>query len=357
MRDALSHCRRLSVSLVLAVALLLGASRALPQTANPDARQPPGTITGTIVDDSGAAIAGARIRLLRDGISPGREVRSRQDGGFSLPNVPSGPYRLTVSAPGFADRTVSSVLDAGAISNLPPIRLTLALGTVVVEVTPTRVERAERQIEEQEQQRLLGFLPNFFVTYDPDALPLTARQKFELSWKSHADPVRFGVVGIIAGIQQARNDFSGFGPGAEGYAKRYGAAYGNVLTHSLIVQVLLPSLLKQDPRYFYKGTGSTKSRIGYAISRAVVKKGDNGHWQPNYSGILGSLASGALSNLYYPAEDRKGVRLTFENAAVGIGGAAAGYLAQEFLFERFTSRARRSNGGRKGATTASEDGP
>jgi hypothetical protein len=116
-----------------------------------------------------------------------------------------------------------------------------------------------------------------------------------------------------------RNDYSAFGPGAGGYARRYAAAYGNVLRRSMITRVVLPSLLKQDPRYFYKGTGSTKSRIGYAISRAVIRKGDNGHWQPNYSEILGGFASGVLSNLYYPAQDRKGVRLTFENAAIGKG--------------------------------------
>jgi hypothetical protein len=213
---------------------------------------------------------------------------------------------------------------------------------ISVDVTPTPVELAERQIKAQEQQRLFGVLPNFFVSYLPDAVPLNTRQKFQLSWKSRLDPVQFGVVGIVSGIQQARNDFSGFGDGAEGYAKRYAAAYANILTRSLISQVALPSLFKQDPRYFYKGTGSTASRIGYAISRAVIKKGDNGRWQPNYSGILGSLAAGGLSNLYYPAENRKGIQLTFENAAIGIGGAAVGHLAQEFLFKRLTSHTPKS---------------
>jgi hypothetical protein len=165
------------------------------------------------------------------------------------------------------------------------------------------------------------------------------------------DPVRFGIVGIIAGVQQARNDFSGFGQGAEGYAKRYGAAYANVLTENLITEVLLPSLFKQDPRYFYKGTGSTKSRIVYAISRSVIRKGDDGHWQPNYSGILGSLAAGGLSNVYYPAQDRNGVGLTFENTAIGIGGGAVGHLAQEFLFKRLTSHSRKSSGSQKEPTT------
>lgn len=221
----------------------------------------------------------------------------------------------------------------------------IAPDTLSVTVTASRVELAERQIHEQEQQRLFGVLPNFFITYDPDAVPLTARQKFQLARKARLDPVQFVVAGAIAGVQQARDDYSGFGRGWDGYAKRYGAAYANVLTRSLITQALLPSLFRQDPRYFFKGTGSTASRVGYAISRAVVRKGDNGHWQPNYAGILGSLASGGLSNLYYPAEDRKGVRLTLENAAIGIGGSAIGHLAQEFLFRRLTSHSRRAAGG------------
>jgi hypothetical protein len=212
--------------------------------------------------------------------------------------------------------------------------------SISVDVTATKEEIAQRQIEAQEKQRLFGVLPNFYVTYIPDAAPLNLRQKFELSWKSRLDPVRFGTAGITAGIQHVRGVHSGFGDGAEGYGRRYAANFANGLTRSLISQVLMPSLFKQDPRYFYKGTGSKKSRIGYAISRAVIKKGDNGRWQPNYSGILGSLASGGLSNLYYPAEDRKGVQLTFENTAWGIGGAALGNLTQEFLFKKLTTRSR-----------------
>ena len=213
---------------------------------------------------------------------------------------------------------------------------------VSVDVKPETEIVAEQQIKEQEKQRLFGVLPNFFVSYIPDAAPLNIRQKFQLSWKSRLDPVQFAVVGITAGVQQARNDYPGFGDGAEGYAKRYAALYATSLTRGLITQVALPSLFRQDPRYFYKGTGSTSSRIGYALSRAVVKKGDNGHWQPNYSGILGSLASGALSNFYYPPEDRNGARLMFENAAIGIGGNALGLLAQEFLYKRLTTHSHKS---------------
>jgi len=213
---------------------------------------------------------------------------------------------------------------------------------ISVDVKPTRVEVADRQIRQQEQQRLLGVFPNFRVSYDPNAVPLDTRQKFHLSWKTIADPVAFAGTGVIAGIQYARNDFSGFGGGADGYAKRYAALYATRVTSTMISNVALPALFKQDPRYFYKGSGSTRSRIGYAISRAVVRKGDNGRWQPDYSRVLGHLASGAISNLYYPPEDRRGIGLTVTNTAIGLGGAAIGNLMQEFLYARFTTHARRA---------------
>lgn len=327
----------------LIIALLLYTAPASSQALVQDARPPVGVINGTIVDDTGAAISGAKVTLSPDdGSSPAVDVFSRADGQFSFSNVRPGRFRLAISAPGFADQVVSGILAADDVSTLPPIRMVLAFDAVAVDVTSTRVEVAQRQIEAQEQQRLLGVIPNFFVSYEPDAAPLSAKQKFELTWKTRLDPFQFVAVGIIAGVQQARNDFSGFGDGAEGYAKRYAAAYANGLTTSLITQTLLPTVFRQDPRYFHRGTGSTPSRIGYALSSAVVTKGDNGHWQPNYSAMLGGLASGAISNLYYPAADRKGVQLTLENAAIGIGGLALGRVVQELLFNKVTTRAHKS---------------
>jgi hypothetical protein len=152
--------------------------------------------------------------------------------------------------------------------------------------------------------------------------------------------VTFLLTGAIAGLQQANNSFRGYGQGAQGYGKRYGADYANVVTGTFIGNAILPSLLKQDPRYFYKGSGSTRSRILYAIANSVICKGDNGRWQPNYSDILGGLAAGGISNLYYPAQDRNGAALTFENAAIEIGATAAANLLQEFVIRKLTPNAR-----------------
>jgi len=116
-----------SIHVGLAVAFFLCASPAWSQDSKPDAQQP-GAISGTIVDDTGAAVAGAKVALSPDGISPRSEVLSREDGQFLFARVSSGPYRLIVSASGFADQTLSGVLGSGEVSSLPPIRLTLAFG-------------------------------------------------------------------------------------------------------------------------------------------------------------------------------------------------------------------------------------
>jgi len=125
----------------------------------------------------------------------------------------------------------------------------------------------------------------------------------------------------------------------KGFAQRYGATYANGLTDIMIGGAILPSLLHQDPRYFYKGTGTTRSRILYALRGPFVCKGDNGRWQPNYSTIGGDLASAAISNTYYPASNR-GVGFVFGNFLLGTGQRAAANLAQEFLLSRFTRKAR-----------------
>lgn len=141
---------------------------------------------------------------------------------------------------------------------------------------------------------------------------------------------------MIAGIQQAQNNFRGYGQGAQGYGKRYGAAYADLVSGTFIGGAILPAVLKQDPRYFYKGTGSDGSRVMYALASSVICKGDNGHWQANYSNIAGSLAAGGISNLYYPASDRNGVGLTFETALIGIGVTSAVNLLQEFVIPKLT---------------------
>ena len=294
----------------------------------------PGNITGTVVDRDEAVIENAKITLTSEGATA-RESLSGSDGSFSFSNVPPGPFQLLVVAPGFATQTTSGVLQPGQDFVAPTMQMVVAT-SFEVEVRVKPAEVADEQIHEEEKQRVLGVIPNYYVSYLPDATPLNTRQKFELGWKSVVDPVIFGLSGAIAGVEQADNAFSGYGQGSQGFAKRYGATYADIVSGTFIGSALLPMVFKQDPRYFYKGSGSGKSRLFYALANAVICKGDNGHWQPNYSNMLGGLAAGALSNVYYPASNRNGVGLTFENALIGIGGSAVGAVFQEFLVRKLT---------------------
>jgi hypothetical protein len=298
-----------------------------------------GTITGTVVDRPGDLVVGACVKLTRGNSSASLDAISNEEGQFSFAGIAPGPFQLTTVMEGFATQTYSGALHSGEKYVVPPIALILAGGVTEVQVSLSRFEIAEAEIKDEEKQRVLGVVPNFYVTYDPAAVPLTARQKFELAWKSTVDPINFGLTAGIAGVEQATNSFSAYGQGSESYAKRYGASYAGLVTSTFIGNAMLPSILKQDPRYFYKGTGSVRSRILYAIANSVICKGDNGHWQANYSGLAGGVASGAISNLYYPGRDHNAGVLTAENALIGIGSSAATNLLQEFVVRKLTPHA------------------
>jgi hypothetical protein len=317
---------------LIAALLFCCPSRAQAQQTDP---QSSGSISGTIVDQTGAAIAGAKITLTREGQTSKQELQSGDDGQFSFAGIAPGPFELTITSAAFATHSYAGVLHPGEISVIPPITLAIASEVTSVTVTPSQTEIAEVQLKDEEKQRVIGFIPNFYVSYVPDAAPLSPKQKFELAWKTTLDPVTFGITAAVAGLEQAADEFPGYGQGAQGYGKRYGAAYADSVTSTFIGSAILPSLFKQDPRYFYKGTGSTASRVFYALANAVICKGDNKRWQPDYSYLLGDLAASGISNLYYPEKSR-GVGLTFENAAIGIGATAAGNVLQEFIVRKLT---------------------
>jgi hypothetical protein len=338
----------------LSVASAVGQSQPAP-AVTPEASTPAqaetrsetqaGSVRGTVVDSSGAVIPNVKVSLAMQGFNVNKETLSDTEGHFFFTDVIPGPFQITFTASGFANIKQAGVLQAGQDFVVPQIALVVARAKVDVEVTESPAQVAEDEVKVEEKQRVLGFIPNYYVTYAPHPVALTPKLKFQLAWKSIINPYTFGITGGIAGIEQAENTFSGYGQGAQGYAKRYGAAYADLAIGTFIGGAILPSLLKQDPRYFYKGVGSKKSRLLYAIAMSVICKGDNGRWQLDYSGIMGGLAAGGISNLYYPAQNRNGLGLTFENALIGIGGGAAGNILQEFVVRRFTPHVPQNPGG------------
>jgi hypothetical protein len=294
------------------------------------------TISGQLVDSTGAAVEKAQVKLLVDGGGEAQQTRSTAQGEFSFARVAPGVFTLTITADGFAVKTIAGELHSGEALALPPAELALATITTEVNVTQTQEEIAEEQIKQAETQRLVGLIPNFFVNYNPNALSLNTRQKFQLTWKTMVDPSTFVINGITAGVSQAQNTNKGFGQGAEGYAKRYGAAYADFATSLLLEKVALSTVFKQDPRYFYKGTGSNRSRFFYAVSRSVICQGDNRKAQFCYSSVISEVASDFITNYYYPAQDRNSNAEVLQSAAIGIGVDSAVNVLQEFVLRKFT---------------------
>ena len=295
-----------------------------------------GSIRGTVTAPDGHVIVGAAVTLVSE---PGRLQRTvLTDGGgsFLFPGLERGTFRITVTSAGFAAWVGPEIVLASQEQDqLPEISLEIASANTTVQAVFTGHDLAEEQMHLEEKQRVLGVFPNFYTSYIWKAEPLTSKQKFQLALRSSIDPVAFLSTGAVAGIQQWDDDFDGYGQGAEGYAKRYGANYADGFIGIMLGGAVLPSILHQDPRYFYKGTGSIRSRALYAISTVVICRGDNGQWQPNYSNVLGTLAAGGISNAYYPANDR-GVSLTIENSLVGLAAGGGAALLQEFLFRKIS---------------------
>jgi hypothetical protein len=188
---------------------------------------------------------------------------------------------------------------------------------------------AEKQLKEQEHQRILGIMPAFNSANAGTAVPLSPSQKFRLAFRSATDPFTFVFASFDAGVNQAQDDYHGYGQGMAGYSKRFAASYVDTFNGTMLGNAVLPVLLHQDPRYFRKGTGSVKSRLLYAAFSTIRCRGDNGRWQPSYSNLLGNLAAGTISNLYYTPEDR-GVGLTFQRAMVVSAEGGIGAMLLEF---------------------------
>lgn len=309
-----------------------------PPSPQAQPQQGSASLFGTVLDSSEALVRGARVTLYGKDGAPRRVLTSGSGGEFVFADLPAGTYRFTVSAAGLGSFDSGEiVLAAGEKCEVKHILLSIATARADVEVTASLTELAQEQVKAEEKQRVLGVLPNFYSIYDPRAAPLSSRQKFELALRSVTDPVSFAGAGFAAGIEQANNSYPGYGQGAQGYGKRYGAAYGDEIIDRMLSSAIFPSLFHQDPRYFYKGTGTKSERLVYALRSAIVCKGDDGSWQPNYSHLLGNFAAAGISNAYYPPASRGGV-LTLRNGLIATAGNAGANVLREFLLKRLTPK-------------------
>jgi hypothetical protein len=299
-----------------------------------------GSISGTVTDVEDAAIPGATVTVDGPASSEHSTLKTDETGSFELKELNSAfSYKITVSAKGFADWTSAPVvLTPGQALELTDIRLKISVvETTVVALTVEQL--ATQQVKAEEKQRVLGIVPNFFVVYDKNAVPLTTKLKYQLAFRAATDVVSIAGDFFLAGVNQAA-DTPNYQQGAKGYAQRFGAAYADSFSNVMIGGAVLPSLLHQDPRYFYQGTGTGRSRFIHAISNPFICKGDNGRPQFNYSGIGGNLIAASLTNLYYPPGNR-GPGLVFSSTLINTGGRLANALVQEFVLRKYTTNANR----------------
>lgn len=319
-------------------AAILSAFLAVPAAGQqlPMSNSQSGAVSGTVTDVNGDAISGAVVILESSVPVEKHSARSGDTGSFAFENLtPSIHYHVTISADGFVPWVSPAfTVSAGQHVSLTGSTLRMAEGAVSVTVYSSAQPIAVEQVKNEERQRAFGVIPNFYVVYDHAAAPLTGKLKFNLALKASTDPVIFAAVALVAGAEQA-SDTPDYEQGAKGYGQRVGALYANGFADIMIGEAILPSLLHQDPRYFYQGTGSIRSRALHALSSPFICKADNGRWEPNYSSIGGDLAAGAISNLYSPQSNR-GSRIVFEDALITTSGRMVSGLAQEFILRRFT---------------------
>jgi hypothetical protein len=187
------------------------------------------------------------------------------------------------------------------------------------------------------KDRLFYTLPNFLTLENANQVPpLTTGQKFKVVARSSFDYVEYPWYGFLAGISQAENSEPGYGQGAAGYGKRFGAAVADGTIENFLTSAVFPSLLHQDPRFFQSGKGDFWRRAGYAVSRVIITRSDSGSSQANFSEIVGSALSAGISTYsYHPHADRN-----VRNAA-SVWGSQIGYDALTYFVKEFWPDVRR----------------
>ena len=295
------------------------------------------SIHGTVTDGDAAAIPGAVLILHGAAAGDGRTV-SDASGRFEFTGItPALPYTIAVTAKGFS-QWASPVLTLKPGEALDLAEIKLGISVVETTVAAQSIEQiALQQVHAAEKQRVFGVIPNFYVVYDKHPVPLTAKLKYQLAFRTATDIVSIAGDITLSAINQAA-DTPDYRQGWKGYGQRFGSSYVDSFSNVMLGGAVLPALLHQDPRYYYLGKGTGKTRALHAISSPFLCMGDNGHSQFNFSSIGGDLISSSLTNLYYPASNR-GPGLVVSGTLINTGGRIVNALVQEFLLKKYTSKA------------------
>jgi len=163
----------------------------------------------------------------------------------------------------------------------------------------------DRQQHQLSKNHIFWVIPNYRSDENAAEIePLTPSAKMKVAFDDSFDPSAFLVAGVFAGVAMAQKSYSSFGAGVQGFGKYFGSAFADQAIGNIMSEGLFPVALHQDPRYFVKGKGGFWKRTGYAISREVITRGDDGRNHFNSSELAGNAVAAGISNMYYPAADR-----------------------------------------------------
>jgi hypothetical protein len=160
--------------------------------------------------------------------------------------------------------------------------------------------------------------------------PLSAGDKLYYAGRLQLSPVVFVPALFASGYAHLADSNPHYGSDSSGYAERFGAAMLRQASDRLTGNGLFPALFRQDPRYYRVASGSIGHRAEYSALQVLMRRGDSGHEQGNWSGLLGHAFANALTPTYYPQVSAKGsvVAKGFATALIGDAGAK---LIDEFL--------------------------
>jgi hypothetical protein len=181
-----------------------------------------------------------------------------------------------------------------------------------------------------ESKRLFGIVPNFRTSPSlQNYEPISVKDKFKIASQDAFDRGTVVLAAAFAGESQLTNANRDFGQGGAGYGRYFATSYADYVIGDYMTEGIYPSLLHQDPRYFRKGKGSGRSRLGYACGQIFRTHGDNGSTQINYSELLGNSTAVAISTSYY--KDNRDVSDAVSKLGTQLGVDMASNILKEFF--------------------------
>ena len=92
------------------------------------------------------------------------------------------------------------------------------------------------------------------------------------------------------------NSYPEFHQGVAGYGRYYWHIFVDTGVGNYMTEAIVPTLTKEDPRYYTLGKGGFLKRSGYAVSRLFITRTDAGHNTFNFSEMIGNGAAAGIGN-------------------------------------------------------------